>query len=203
MNGLGIPSGYTNTNWLDVVTRSGNQAQYNLSISGGDPKTQFYASAGSFNQLGTTISSDFRRYNGNISVTHKVSDKLTFSAGLNGSTSDQNTPLHTGNFCNPILAQFFLLPWYTPYNKDGRLRYNDADGEFPLGGVIYTPVVQAAYNKYNLKQTVIRGNVLGEYKILNNLKFTSRYSGESYHNWCCPLLRHRHWQQGLCCILNW
>jgi len=30
VNGLGIPSGYTNTNWLDVVTRSGNQAQYNL-----------------------------------------------------------------------------------------------------------------------------------------------------------------------------
>jgi len=182
VNGLGIPAGYTNTNtnWLDVVTRTGNQAQYNLSISGGDPKTQFYASAGSFNQLGTTIASDFRRYNGNISITHKASDKLTFSAGLNGSTSDQNTPLNTGNFGNPILAQFFLLPWYTPYNKDGSLRYNDADGEFPLGGGIYNPVVQAAYNKYNLKQTVIRGNVLGEYKILNNLKFTSRYSGEYF-----------------------
>jgi len=181
-NGLGIDPNYlkTNTNWLDVVSRTGSQNQQNLSISGGDAKTQYYASGGIFNQIGTTLATDFKRYNGALNITHKANDKFTFTAGINGSTSDQNTPNNGGAFANPILAQFFLLPWYSPYNTDGSFKYNDPQGEFSVNGGIFNPVVQAAWNKYNLKQTVVRGNVSGEYKILDNVKFTSRYSGEYF-----------------------
>lgn len=182
VNGLGIDSNYTktNTNWLDQVTRKGNQSQYNLSLSGGDPKTQFYASAGYFKQQGISIATDFNRYNGSLSITHKATDKVTFTAGINGSTSSQTTPSNGGTFANPILASFFLLPWYSPYNADGSYRYNDAAGEFPLGGGVFNPVIQAAWNNNTLKQTTLRGNVSGEYKILDNLKFTSRYSAEYF-----------------------
>jgi TonB-dependent SusC/RagA subfamily outer membrane receptor len=77
-NGLGYPSNYTatNTNWRDVVQRNGNQSQYNLSVSGGTDKTQVYLSGGYFNQIGTALASDFKRYNGTLSVTQKASDKL-------------------------------------------------------------------------------------------------------------------------------
>ena len=39
-NGLGLPADWTNTNtdWLHAVTRTGNQQQYNLSLSGGTRK---------------------------------------------------------------------------------------------------------------------------------------------------------------------
>ncbi|MBS1932754.1 MAG: TonB-dependent receptor [Bacteroidetes bacterium] len=182
VNGLGILSNYTsvNTNWLDVVTQKGNQSQYNLSLNGGNDKTQFYASAGYFNQIGTTIATDFKRWNGSISVTHKASDRVTFSASLNGSSTYQHTPSNGGTFANPVLASFFLLPWYTPYNTDGSLRYNDDLGEFPANGGLFNPVVQAAYNKNNTRQTSVRGNVAGELKILQNLKFTSRYAAEYF-----------------------
>ena len=181
-NGLGILPNYTsiNTNWLDVVTQKGNQSQYNLSLSGGNDKTQFYASGGIFNQIGTTIATDFKRYNGSISVTHKASDRINFSTSVNGSTTLQHTPTNGGTFANPVLASFFILPWYTPYNPDGSLRFADSLGEFPVGGGIFNPVVQAAYNKSSARQTAIRGNVMGEFKILENLKFTSRYSAEYF-----------------------
>jgi len=183
LNDLGIPADYTstNTNWKSVVTHpNAPQSQYNLSLNGGDEKTQFYASAGFFKQDGTTIATDFNRYNGNVSITHKVADNLTFTAGLSGSTSMQNTPLNSGTFGNPVLAADFLLPWYTPYNPDGSLRYNDPQQEFPLNGGLFNPVVQAAYNKYQDNQTTFRGNVSGEYKILDNLKITSRFSAEYF-----------------------
>ncbi len=184
VNGLGIDPNYTktNTDWLKVVTRAGRQAQYNLSLSGGDEKTQFYASGGLFNQLGNTIGSGFQRYNGSISVTHKPNEQFTFNAGLRGGTSNQNTPNHVGASDNPVLAQSFLLPWYSPYNADGSFRYNDPQGEFPAGGgtAAYNPVIIAAWDKYNSKQTVIRGNLSGEYRILSNLELTSRYSAEYF-----------------------
>ncbi len=179
VNGFGLKPDVS-TNWLDEVTRKGNQGQYNLSLSGGNEKTQFYASGGYFRQDGTTIATDFKRYNGSLSITHKASDRITFNAAISGSASVQQTPSSGGYFSNPVLSSFFLLPWYSPYNADGTLKYNDAEGQFPLNGGIYNPLVQAAYNSSTNKQATFRGNTSGEFKILDNLKFTSRYSAEYF-----------------------
>jgi len=181
-NGYGYPANWqnTSTNWHDVVTRNGNQGQYNLSVSGGTDKTQVYLSGGIFNQIGTALASDFKRYNGSISVTHKATDRLTFTGTMSVGYSLQHTPFNSGAFGNPILESFLLLPWYTPKNPDGSLRYGAQDslGEFPTAPSVFNPLVEAAYNFNTYKQTSIRGNVQGQYKILDNLNFTSRYSGE-------------------------
>jgi len=44
------------------------------------------------------------------------------------------------------------VPWYTPYNKDGSLRYgdNDPDGQFPAnGGPDYYGIFRAIYYQEN------------------------------------------------------
>jgi TonB-linked SusC/RagA family outer membrane protein len=179
---LGIPADYTktNTDWYDVVTQTGDQSQFNLSLTGGNDKTQFYTSAGLFNQGGTVIASEFKRYNGGFSLTHKPNDKITFTTGINGSYSKQHTPTNSGAFSNPVIASYFLVPWFTPYNKDGSIRYgdNDPDGQFPTGGGPFNPVAIAAFDKNTAKQINFRGYVSGEYNIIPSLKFTSRYSAE-------------------------
>ncbi len=166
-----------NTNWLDVVTRQGSQQQYNVSLSGGNDKTQFYASGGFFKQDGTTIATYFKRYNGSLSVTHKATDRITFTAGINGSNSSQSTPTNGGTFANPVLASFFLLPWTSAYNANGSPRYGDTT-EFYNGGGVYNPVAIASLDQNTAKTTTFRGYASGEFRILDNLKFTSRYSGE-------------------------
>lgn len=184
VNGFGFPSNWanTNTNWYDVVTRSGSQRQYNLSMNGGSEKTQFYVSGGYFKQEGTTIATTFERYNGSLSITHKATDRLSISAILNGGSTKQTTPTNGGTFANPVLESFFLPPWYSPLNADGSFKYNDPDGQFPVNGGIFNPLIQANWNKNSAKQTQIRGSLTGEYKIwqnsTNNLKFTSRFAGE-------------------------
>ncbi|HET9826778.1 MAG TPA: SusC/RagA family TonB-linked outer membrane protein, partial [Chitinophagaceae bacterium] len=181
VNGFGLKPD-VNTNWYDIVTRSGSQQQYNLSMTGGSDKTQFYISGGYFRQIGTTIATDFDRYNGAISLTHKASERLTLTAILNGSATNQRTPTNGGTFANPVLESYFLLPWYSPYNTDGSLKYDDPEGQFPVNGGIFNPLIQAQWNKATAKQTQLRGNITGEYRIwnnsTNNLKFTSRFAGE-------------------------
>src|SRR5262249_46767333 len=81
---------------------------------------------------------------------------------------------------NPVLASYFLLPWYSPYNDDGSLKYGDPENQFSIDGGLFNPLIQAAWNKNNTVTTTLRGNVMGEYKILENLKFTIRYSAESF-----------------------
>jgi TonB-linked SusC/RagA family outer membrane protein len=179
-NGMGINPDYTNTNtnWLGVVSQNGHQSQYNVSLAGGDAKTQFYMSAGFYNAIGTTISTNFKRYNGSLSLSHKIDEKLIVNAGLSGSAANQNTPENGSYFKNPVLEQVFLLPWYSPYNPDGTLNIQQT-GEFPPGN-LYNPVAISKWNTYNYKQNSIRGNVSVLYSIINNLKFTSLYSAEYF-----------------------
>ena len=179
VNGLGFNPDWlkTNTNWLDQVTRTGSQQQYNLSLSGGTEKTQYYASGGYFDQQGTTIATYFKRYNGSLSLSTKVNDRFTFKAGLNGSTSTQLSPPGSAAYASPVSGSFFLQPWFSPYNADGSFRYHDAEGEFPDGSQ-FNPVLLAAWNKSTATQLELRGYVSGEYQILRGLKLTSRYSGE-------------------------
>jgi TonB-linked SusC/RagA family outer membrane protein len=182
VNGLGFPSNYqqTNTNWYKVGSQNGNQSQVNMSLSGGSDKTTIYASAGYFNQKGISIASDFQRFSGALAVTHKASDRFTLSANINASNTSQHTPSNGGTFANPVLASYFLLPWESPKNPDGSLRFGDNDslGEFPTAGGLFNPLVQAAYNINQEQQTSVRGNATGELRILDNLKFTSRFAGD-------------------------
>lgn len=179
VDGLGFDSAWlkTNTDWLKQVTRTGNQQQYNLSLSGGNEKNQYYASAGYFNQDGTTIATYFKRYNGSMSLTSKVSDKITFKTGLNGSYSRQLAPPGSAAYASPVSGSFFLPPWYSPYNADGSFRYHDPQGQFPEGSQ-FNPVLLAAWNKSTADQLQFRGYVSGDYQILPSLKFTSRFSAE-------------------------
>jgi TonB-linked SusC/RagA family outer membrane protein len=179
-NELGISPDYTktNTNWLNVVSRTGSQSQYNLSISGGDPKTKFYASAGLYNEDGVTIATGLKRYNGNLNLQHQITEKLKFSIALSGGAVKQNIPANGVTPVNPVLAQHFLLPWYTPYNANGSLRVNDPQGEFPNTALFYNPLALAQWNNADYKQNTIRGNVSAEYKILDNLTITAQYSPE-------------------------
>ena len=181
VNGFGLKPD-VNTNWYDLVTHDGSQQQYNLSMSGGSDKTQFYISGGYFKQVGTTLATDFDRYNGSVSITHRASDRFMLNATINGAATKQSTPTNGGTFANPVLASYFLLPWYSPYNADGTYKYDDPENQFPVNGGLFNPLIQADWNKNTTRQYQLRGNVTGEYKILdnskNNLKFTTRFAGE-------------------------
>ena len=180
--GFGYPANYTsiNTDWFNVVSQQGAQSQVSMSLSGGNDKTTVYASGGFFDQKGVSLASDFRRFAGALAVTHHASEKFTLTANLNASNTAQHTPSNGGTFANPVLGSFFLLPWYTPYLPNGQFRWgaNDPLNEFPLTGSIFNPVVQAAWNTNLAQQTAIRGSAMGEFKILENLKLTSRFSSE-------------------------
>lgn len=161
-----------NYNWLDAVTKTGTQRQYNLSASGGNDRTTYNLSGGYFRQEGTTLQSDFQRWNGNMSITSKATDRLTISTTLNTGFVQQNAPLAGGSFGNPILSSYFLLPSRAARNPNGSLNISAPD--FGPGN-LHNTVATAEMDKRFLKQLSARGGLTAEYKILDNLKFTSRY----------------------------
>ena len=71
-----------NENWLDAVVHEGAfRHEHQLSITGGDNKTQWLASLGYLNEEGMLITTRFQRYSGRTNINTAVTD--WFSANLN------------------------------------------------------------------------------------------------------------------------
>jgi len=170
--GLGYNNG-VDFNWYDAVVRKGKQQQYNVSAEGGNDKTTFYLSGGYFVQEGSTINSKLDRTSVSARITHKASEKFTFGLNINGGYVNQRGPLTGGNFGNPVLTAYFMLPANTPYNADGSYNLNAAS----LGN-LHNVIALAEIDKRFLREVGLRSNFYGEYKILENLKFRTSISGD-------------------------
>ena len=159
------------TDWLGVVTQTGRQQQYNVAANGGTEQTQFNISGGYFKQEGTVIGSEFNRYSGAVNVRHKYNDRLSFGINLNVSNSGQSGPSAGGAFRNPVLAAYFLNPYQNPRNADGSI--NNSPTDF-TPGAIFNPltVIELDKNSYSALKGI--GGADLAYKILPNLKFTSK-----------------------------
>ena len=172
MNGYGVNSG-VDSDWLGLVTRRGDQQQFNLSATGGNEKTTFYLSGGYFKQQAPIIASDFKRYSGTFNLNTKLSEKFSFGTGLSISSIKQTTPSNGGAFANPLDAVYFLRPTQNPYNSDGSLNISRVGNtNFPAD---FNPLYIAENDEKLLNTVKVLGNINAEYKILKNLRLSSRY----------------------------
>src|SRR5690554_8107269 len=74
----GLPFGEdTDTDWVDEVSRSARIQKYDLSITGGNDKTQFFLSGSYFEQEGIIIGSRFQRFTTRINLDHQFNDSLS------------------------------------------------------------------------------------------------------------------------------
>jgi TonB-linked SusC/RagA family outer membrane protein len=165
-----------NYNWLDLVTRKGQQHQVNLSASGGDVKTQFFLSGGYFKQQSPVIGSDIKRFTSNVNLRHALSQRINVGLNLNLSSFNQRGEIESANFRNPIIAAMALLPTQEAFNDDGTPNYDPN-----VFTQIYNPLAIIQYDKQNNQTSKLLGSGTFEYRIIDNLKFTSRL-GIDYNN---------------------
>ncbi len=169
----GLNSGLSN-HWYDLVTRTGRQQQYNVSLNGGSDKAKIFASAGYFDQEATTIGSDFKKISGLFNYDYRINDRLYLSTGINFSNVDQNTPNGTQYSDNPVWAARMLRPYQLAYNADGSLN-TEVSGNTNFPGV-YNPLWIAAHDKKHLSETRILGNTQLKWNIWDKLNYTSYFS---------------------------
>ena len=141
-----IPS----TNWFDAITRDGRSKIYDLSLSGGDAKTNFFVSGSYTDQDAQVIEAFYKRgtFRGNLG--HKVNDKFNVNANVSLTASKIFGSIENGAFVNgPFYYPFTLRPDVPVYQPDGSFTQGAAlKASFPYN------IVQGA------KQEVRMGNAL-------------------------------------------
>lgn len=125
----GNPNGFTNAeidslrninvDWADVFFRTGLTKNHQLSASGGNEKTKFYASLGYFDQSGIVLNTGVKKYNGRINLESGTNDfKFGFNLGV-GYSQFNNTNEANQSIASPLNAIRWTLPYFTPYDKQG------------------------------------------------------------------------------------
>lgn len=71
------------TNWQKEVFRPGLKNNYQLSLSHGSKKTQYYVSANFMDQQGVVITSSYKKYSLRSNITHQVFDQLSVGVNTN------------------------------------------------------------------------------------------------------------------------
>ncbi len=84
--------GWDNTDWIGETFGTGTTRQHNVTINGGNDKTQYFASVGYLGQNGNISNFDFTRYNLRSNIDAQVTKNLKVSVGVAGSVGDTRTP---------------------------------------------------------------------------------------------------------------
>ncbi|TRZ41287.1 TonB-dependent receptor [Robertkochia solimangrovi] len=154
------------TDWTDVITRTGEYKQYNISASGGSDKTNFYSSLGLFDQKGVIIGIDYKKMNAKVNFSHQATDKLRIDIGLAANHQVLHTNDDAGNANNPVRAMYREVPWEPVYNEDGSYNTDIL--------LTYNPVGLVNENIRETKLYGILGNLGLTYTITENLSFETK-----------------------------
>lgn len=172
-----------NTNWFDEITNLGTYSSNNLSLSGSSEKINYLFSLNYYDEQGVLDGLNYNRFTFRNNNDYKLSDKLKVIQTLSISTS-KSTPKPLSAFTSAY-KQSPLVPVKYPNGRWG-MPIIGADGQASTTGALFNnvgnPVSQLEYFTEEQQNLLLQGSLALEYKILNELKFTSRV-GMEYNNW--------------------
>lgn len=157
---------YTNTDWMDVIIKPAGIQTNQLSVSGGQDKTQFNISIGYTNQDGIVRNGNAKLYNLRANITSKISDKL--EVGLR-SGFRYETQAQTYNGTDNMFYELNrTLPYYAPYTSDGHYGSTWVNA---INTIFRSPMVMVNEGKNNNTLGIVNANAFLNYEIIKGLKF--------------------------------
>ncbi len=172
-----------NTNWGNLIYQTAINTQHGLSMSGGGEKSDYYFSAGYYDEQGTTIGTGFKRYNLTLKNNYELSDKFKVGIGIFGSESIKNSYLtDVSSYTNPANYSRNANPYLTPYNADGSYNYDLDITGYSDRYIPFNFLEERANTSYELKTRAIKALLDAEYKITDHLKAYSQLGLQLDHN---------------------
>lgn len=156
------------TDWFDAVTRTPQSQSHNLSLSGGNAKTTYYAALNYRNLQSVDRNGKREFVNGTLRLNTKaLNDKLDFGILLTNA-------FDTRGFANygAIAQSLNMNPTYPVKNPDGTY-FENPDIPYNLQ---WNPVANQANNTNSNKEKRLLANVNMTYHILPGLSASGSYS---------------------------
>jgi len=112
------------TDWPALLLKNGLQMNHNVTVSGGDDKTQFSLGAGILQEEGNVSPEDFKRYSFRGNVDRQINDKWKAGISFYASQNLQNQ----GSY-ESLRSAYRLPPTVSPYDDNGERVFRVLGGD--------------------------------------------------------------------------
>lgn len=187
---------FVGTDWFDELQRTGNRSEYNLTYSGADGTTDYYASFGYLDEKGFILNSDFERFAGRLNMNTAPTKWLKTGINLSATMSEGNNARDGGSnsFVNPFFTARSVGPIYPVFAQNmqtggfildefGNKIYDTGDlvslglpfrgaGSFPGRHVVQETIL----NVDSFDRDVISGRAYAEVSFLKNFTLRTNIS---------------------------
>lgn len=180
------PDGKTiDTDWADIVYRTGVSQSHSVGISGGTEATSYYFSVGRTAQEGILVGNDFERNSIRFNVDHKANKYISLGMTANYSQEKNLAIVNSGSLDGSAYASagvgrlaLTLPPNVSPYNNDGTYNLNgNAIGRMNnLENITFwnpMPIIDQNYS--NTKNNHLQGNVFLQVNPFEGLTVRTTY----------------------------
>lgn len=160
------------TDWIDEISRTPISHVYNLSLMGGNSKTNYIANLNYASRQGIMKKSDFESFQGRIEVTHRMfDDKLKLKFGLFGKKNQMESTTSGGSFRGWVYGQATRRNPTDPVrNEDGTWNENVSKFEYE------NPLALLYEAEGNVKKTQLRYNGNIVYNPIKDLTLSAVFS---------------------------
>lgn len=160
------------TDWIDEISRAPISHVHNLSLMGGNSKTNYIANLNYASRQGIMKKSDFESFQGRIEVTHRMfDDKLKLKFGLFGKKNQMESTTSGGSFRGWVYGQATRRNPTDPVrNEDGTWNENVSKFEYE------NPLALLYEAEGNVKKTQLRYNGNIVYNPIKDLTLSAVFS---------------------------
>ncbi len=114
-----------NTDWNDILFRNTLNKEYNVSLSGGGDRADYYTSVGYTGEEGNVESVGSHRYNITLKTNYRINSLLKVGASVFANERKQKSYLtDTNGFTNPVYYSRLANSYFLPYAEDGSYNYD-------------------------------------------------------------------------------
>lgn len=176
--------GLTNTDWQDEIYRNAFQQNYDLSLSGGNSRLNYYVSGNFTDQDGIIINTGMKRYGLRTNLNANLTDRITMGLRVSASRTDNKMVISEDAWSREALVIVALMyhPMLPVYNADGSLATDLMLQESAKGtnvASLVNPVALATMVKNNLVSDNFNGAVDFNWAITNDLALKTSFGVEA------------------------
>lgn len=184
-----LPTAFSNpdalgegTNWQKEIFRPAFSQNYQLNISGGNEKTNYFISGGYLNQQGIILNSDLKRYSFRINVESKLRDNLKVGANFMPAYTYTNLITAEGNWQGGGIIQSAITAasHLTPYDANGN--YTKVTGQGIGLSEVDNPVKLAKEGMNKLGTLRVLGTAFAELNIAKQFTFKAMLGADFRSN---------------------
>ena len=165
------------TDWQDEIFRTAFMQNHQLSVTGGNDKTQFAFSGGWMDQKGIIIGSDFSRFNTRFNIDNQFNQWIKIGGSLAYTRTDEKVTLNDGSD-GVIMQAMTMQPSVPVYDFDGSW----AGPTTVSGSSTWNPVALALQKNNTLLRQRFNGNFYINVDFLKYFTFRAEYAFDASQN---------------------